>query len=170
MAKLHSLGESRWTRFRAFLRGLLLYNTVYWRRASDEVNRQASRLSPSERARNRPQVDPELLRPRANAARQDLLAGATLPPPPIPANGPRLVLPAVDEALLGARVEPGDPVDPGVHLPGLPPAAEPPEAHRRRVFRRRHPKNVPTGVNPAEIFSRAAAPRPSWLRRLFGGN
>ena len=75
MAKLKSLKETRWTRLRTFLRGLLLYNTVYWRRASDGVDRSASRVGRTERQNKRPRVDPGLLRPRmlpANGMRREI--------------------------------------------------------------------------------------------------
>lgn len=45
------------------IRGLLFYNTVYWRRASDGLNMPS--LSAEERERQRPERNLEIIRPRA---------------------------------------------------------------------------------------------------------
>ena len=44
------------------VRGLLFYNTVYWRRASDGLNMPS--LSQEERARQRPERNLEIIKPR----------------------------------------------------------------------------------------------------------
>ena len=46
------------------IRGLLFYNTVYWRRASDGL--RPPRLTPAERKALAPAPIPEVIRPRAN--------------------------------------------------------------------------------------------------------
>ena len=47
-----------------FIRGLLFYNTVYWRRASDGLN--PPKLSPRERLLHQPSRNLEIIRPREN--------------------------------------------------------------------------------------------------------
>lgn len=148
-------------RFKAFLRGLLLYNTVYWRRASDAVDRRASRVTRAERERSRPQVDPEVLRPRALPRANSSPARDPLTRP-LP---PRAVGPTV--------FPPPSPAPPTLETSG--PLSLPPEAERRRrrVMRRKQSR---TGVDPTRVFSAlqrgtdTAGKRKGWLKRLFGGS
>ena len=49
-------------RFTQFVKGVFLYNTVYWRRASDDLDIQ--RMSREERANLRPKRNLEIIRPR----------------------------------------------------------------------------------------------------------
>lgn len=53
---------TRWTRFIAFLRGILLYNTVYWTRASDGL--KPPKATREERRQSRPVRDLNIIRPR----------------------------------------------------------------------------------------------------------
>lgn len=53
---------TRWTRFKAFLRGLLLYNTVYWTRASDGL--KPPKATREERRQKRPVRDLTIIKPR----------------------------------------------------------------------------------------------------------
>ncbi len=51
-------------RFKQFLKGAFLYNTIYWRRASDDLD--IRHMSREERASVRPKRNLELIRPRGN--------------------------------------------------------------------------------------------------------
>lgn len=53
---------TRWTRFKDFLRGILLYNTVYWTRASDGL--KPPKATREERRQNRPVRDLNIIKPR----------------------------------------------------------------------------------------------------------
>ena len=66
-----------WMRFSQFMKGFFLYNTIYWRRASDDLNIQ--RMSREERANLRPKRDLELIRPRARARAHDARSVLSLP-------------------------------------------------------------------------------------------
>ena len=172
MAKFKSLKESRWTRFRAFLRGVLLYNTVYWRRASDEVDRSASRLGRTERERQRPRVDPELLRPRVRptneAAETTSVTGTATPEEssrtsPSPRLAPRVVSPAMSGEIFGSHL-PDAGNDQREGLSGA--------RRKRRVMRRRelHDK----AIDPGRVLRTHGpnAPSPTtmgrWWRWLLG--
>ena len=67
-----------WMRFKQFMKGAFLYNTIYWRRASDDLNIQ--RMSREERASLRPKRNLEIIRPRERA-RAHLTEGALSLPP-----------------------------------------------------------------------------------------
>ena len=110
-------------RFTQFMKGVFLYNTIYWRRASDDLEIQ--RMSREERANLRPKRDLEIIRPRENP-RPTNTSGLSLPPevrePTRPAPTP--VQPAPHSELKGEEE--------GV------------EIHRRRKRRRsRHSKVMP---------------------------
>lgn len=77
-------------RFWQLVRGLLFYNTVYWRRASDGLNMPS--LSAEERERQRPARNLEIIRPRVRprahieAAKRGELSDPTelaIPEPPV---------------------------------------------------------------------------------------
>lgn len=53
---------TRWTRFKDFLRGMLLYNTVYWTRASDGL--KPPKATREERRQKRPVRDLTIIKPR----------------------------------------------------------------------------------------------------------
>lgn len=53
---------TRWSRFVAFLRGILLYNTIYWSRASDGL--RPPRPTREERRQKRPVRDLTIIKPR----------------------------------------------------------------------------------------------------------
>jgi hypothetical protein len=57
-----SLVDTRWTRFKELVRGLLFYNTVYWRRASDGL--KPPKLTPEERRSLAPPKNLDVIRPR----------------------------------------------------------------------------------------------------------
>ena len=78
---LKSLHQNRWARVREFLRGLLLYNTVYWRRASDSTRNNKNRVRRNELEAPRP--DPGMVKPRARAT--PLVATPTPPETPVDA-------------------------------------------------------------------------------------
>ncbi len=56
------LREPLYLRVWHLIRGLLFYNTVYWRRASDGLNLPS--LTPEERERQRPERNLEIIKPR----------------------------------------------------------------------------------------------------------
>ncbi len=56
------LREPLYLRVWHLVRGLLFYNTVYWRRASDGLNLPS--LTPEERERQRPERNLEIIKPR----------------------------------------------------------------------------------------------------------
>lgn len=56
------LREPLYLRVWRLIRGLLFYNTVYWRKASDGLNLPT--LTPEERERQRPERNLEIIRPR----------------------------------------------------------------------------------------------------------
>lgn len=164
--------ETRWTRLRAFLRGLLFYNTVYWKRASDEVDRRASRVGRAEREKLRPRVDPELLRPRARAKAEPRAPDSDVAPGDAPSRSaparsetnppPRLASPATGDSLFAP------------HLPDAASDAEQGTSYsrrRRRVMRRRelHDKAVDPGrALRARLDAKPKRDMPPWLRWLLG--
>lgn len=118
-----------WMRFKQFMKGVFLYNTIYWRRASDDLDIQ--RMSREERANLRPKRNLEIIRPRER---------------------PR---PAADGAVLSLPPEYGERSDliPAVQVSEPSPAEASPvesdleetvEIHRRKKRRRgRHSKVTP---------------------------
>ncbi len=66
-----------WMRFSQFMKGFFLYNTIYWRRASDDLNIQ--RMSREERANLRPKRDLEIIRPRERARARETKSVLSLP-------------------------------------------------------------------------------------------
>ena len=169
MAKFKSLKETRWTRFRTFLRGLLLYNTVYWRRASDGVDRNASRVGRMERQNKRPRVDPELLRPRtlsaielrkeeADNARRTRNAEAEAPD----VSASRRAMPAMGDELFGGHLP--DAADHAV-------SGETRSRRKRRTVRRRELRD--NAVDPGRVLrnrndAQSRRLMPGWLRWLIG--
>ena len=79
-----------WMRLTRFVKGVFLYNTIYWKRASDDLN--IHRMSREERASLRPKRDLDIIRPRervrAKQSRSVLSAAGEYsepePPPPAP--------------------------------------------------------------------------------------
>ena len=120
------LETTLWMRLTQFFKGVFLYNTIYWRRASDDLEIQ--RMSREERANLRPKRDLEIIRPREN---------------PRPTNASLLSLPPeVSEPLrsVPAAVEPAD----SSPRPGVDGEEEGVEIHRRKKRRRsRHSKVMP---------------------------
>ena len=58
------LKETFWSRVYRLFYGMVFYNTIYWRRASDGL--QPPRLTRDERLLNRPPLDVRKIKPRAN--------------------------------------------------------------------------------------------------------
>ncbi len=76
-----------WMRFSRFMKGIFLYNTIYWRRASDDLD--IKRMSREERAALRPKRDLEIIRPRERARAHQaqpsrILRGGEYSEPPAP--------------------------------------------------------------------------------------
>ncbi len=116
-----------WMRFKQFMKGVFLYNTIYWRRASDDLD--IHHMSREERADLRPKRNLEIIRPRERP--RAVIADSVLSLPPE----------------YGERSEPA----PLVQV-SAPPVAEHPatpedgtvEIHRRKKRRRgRHSSLMP---------------------------
>ena len=120
------LETTLWMRLTQFLKGVFLYNTIYWRRASDDLDIQ--RMSREERANLRPKRDLEIIRPREN---------------PRPTNASVLSLPPeVSEPVRSVPSAVG-PVEPSSR-PVVAGEEEGVEMHRRKKRRRsRHSKVMP---------------------------
>ena len=112
-------------RLTQFVKGVFLYNTIYWRRASDDLDIQ--RMSREERASLRPKRNLDIIRPREN--------------PRPTTGGPTLSLPAeVSEPTRPAAASALSPES--SHQPAA--AEEGIEIHRRKKRRRgRHSKVMP---------------------------
>ena len=70
---MHKQGDDTFgRRLKLLVRGMLFYNTIYWKRASDVLD--PPKLRPEERQGYAPQRDPDVVRPRENprARLQDL--------------------------------------------------------------------------------------------------
>ena len=86
------LKESFFSRVYRLFYGMVFYNTIYWRRASDGL--QPTKLSRDERLQNRPVRDLAKIRPRANPrARIEAVENGTpdVSVPLIIGSAPRLV-------------------------------------------------------------------------------
>ena len=124
-----------WIRFKQLMKGVFLYNTIYWRRASDDLDIQ--RMSREERASLRPKRNLEIIRPRERpAARSFPTQVLSLPPE----YGERSDLPPL--------VQISEPPPPPVAAAPSPvksaDADETVEIHRRKKRRRsRHSKVMP---------------------------
>lgn len=67
-----------WMRFSRFLKGVFLYNTIYWKRASDDLN--IRHMSREERATLRPKRDLDIIRPRENPRPTSAATALSQPP------------------------------------------------------------------------------------------
>ena len=121
-----------WMRFKQFLKGVFLYNTIYWRRASDDLD--IKRMSREERASLRPKRDLEIIRPRENPRPVN---ASVLNLPPEAAERPFMPTPEMREPAQSMSVEPPS-ADAAVQV------EEGVEIHRRKKRRRsRHSKVIP---------------------------
>ena len=116
-------------RLTQFVKGVFLYNTIYWKRASDDLDIQ--HMSREERATLRPKRNLDIIRPRGN------------PRPTV--GGPMLSLPTEISEPESTRpgavlAEPTRPVEPSPSSV----AGEDVEVRRRKKRRRsRHSKVMP---------------------------
>ena len=171
------LKEPFWKRLRLLARGLLFYNTVYWRRASDGL--RPPTLSPTERKLYEPPLDLDMVRPRQNPrarlelarAKKKLRAIARQSPVPVrpeepPLNlpirrtkGPKLGQPAAGPATLaGTSAAPetigAEPLAGSIMVPGT-------------VLK------IPVGIRPRPIIlrrrhrRRRSADSKGWFKTLF---
>ena len=131
-----------------FIRGVLFYNTVYWKRASDDLNPPS--LSREERLNAQPARNLEIIRPREHPRAKIVAArGAQISLPVVglmPASEPDSAEP-VSEVLESVPeiIEP--PVEPDpVAAPPPAEATGPEVVIRRRRYRRRHNKVRPSQV------------------------
>ncbi len=144
-----------------FIRGLLFYNTVYWKRASDDLN--PPRLSRKDRQHYQPTRDLTIIRPREKP-RANLDSTQSLPisvpevePPPIASE------PVLPEELEATKLSLPFPVEP--EPPQSPEALPPPPPDvmvKRRRYRRRR--------NKVSAFPSSAmgGEKTGLLGRLFG--
>ncbi len=120
-----------WMRFKQFVKGVFLYNTIYWRRASDDLD--IKRMSREERANLRPIRNLDIIRPREN-------------PRPIPTTVLTLPPDAAERSYLPAEPEVQEPAR-SAPSPRIVPAAageDSVEIHRRKKRRRsRHSQVMP---------------------------
>ena len=127
-----------WMRFSRFIKGVFLYNTIYWKRASDDLNIQ--HMSREERSSLRPRRNLDIIRPRENPRPTGPTENLSFPPevsePPQSVEPPRRTLVNEDEGV---------------------------EVHRRRKRRRsRHSQ-----VMPKQYYDPAHEPSGKILGWLF---
>ena len=140
-----------WMRFKQFMKGAFLYNTIYWRRASDDLNIQ--RMSREERASLRPKRNLEIIRPRERARAHVAKGVLSLPPEYAdqldPASGGQVSLPPAEQTPRPlANTEDGDTVV---------------EIHRRKKRRAsRHSR-----VTPKRYYDFSDNPKGGFLSWLF---
>jgi hypothetical protein len=179
-----SLRQTRWTRVREFLRGLLLYNTVYWRRASDSTRNNKNRIRRNELEAPRP--DPGMVKPRARAT--PLVAD------PIPTEAPAVAASASSTestamsslARAAADAEAATPENASAataalvaalsallaRSPAAPAKATPPKAAPKVILPATAPKSR-RRLRPSNDLSNVSLERGKrrrhrgWLRRLF---
>ena len=64
LATHHTLQDTFWTRLRNLIKGMLLYGTINWRRASDGM--KPPKLTPSQRRTAMPSKNLDVIKPREN--------------------------------------------------------------------------------------------------------
>ena len=149
-----------WMRFSRFIKGVFLYNTIYWKRASDDL--QPKRMSREERASLRPVRDLNVIRPREKPRAAIELAKVVKPPandwpegkpPPFAPAPPPVAAPEEVVIPVEAPAPAGQATGPEV-----PEAAAEVEIRRRKRHRRsRHGKVIPSTFQDPEggsFFSR----------------
>ena len=140
-----------WMRITQFVKGVFLYNTIYWKRASDDLN--IRHMSREERATLRPKRNLDIIRPRENP-RPVNVPTLSLPPE---VREPRPAAPAVPIAPVAPEpVHAAEPAPPAGREDGM-------EIHRRKKRRRsRHSK-----VLPKQYYDPAHEPSGGILGWLF---
>jgi len=139
-----------------FIRGLLFYNTVYWKRASDGL--RPTSLSREERRTHQPARNLEIIRPREHpraklsAARGGQVSLPTVAMPNMPAE------PGATEGLASEDASSEQPPGPGVD--GHPEGSE--VIIKRRRYRRKRSKARPSHVG-ADPTVNAKASYFGWL-------
>lgn len=101
-ARFKRTWSSRWKRFAEWVKRLLLYGRLDWRKASDDA--KPPRLTAAERAAYEPRFEIQAIKPR-NVSAADLQPEPAPAPPPAPTPGvaPTSGLP-IDPALLAAAL------------------------------------------------------------------
>ncbi len=171
LATHKSLKVTFWTRTRDFLKDILLYGSVNWRRASDEL--QPPRLSPTERKMAMPTKNLEVIKPRHNP--QAALI-KTLPKKPLTAKLPDVTAGAiVSDPLLesdGPTSLPKQPLLPKRAVAEIEPAADEAgvEGDGQIIVRRRrrhHRGSLLAKRAPRSVVQYNDS-KPGLLARLFG--
>ena len=171
MATHKNLQVTTWTRLRDLVKGLLLYGSFNWHRASDGL--KPPRLSPHERKTAMPAKIPEVIKPRENpqaalfksapkkvAPTKDITAGAIVSDPLLPPDPP-------------ATLSRNSQVDtPSGYETALPRAEETvPDSEETVIVRRRrrHRRNgLSARLAPRTLGQFSEARKPGLLARLFG--
>ncbi len=141
-----TLEDTYWSRLKLLIRGLLFYNTIYWRRASDGLN--PPKLTRAERKAYAPPKDPEVVKPRVkpraridqarrNQMLQELSRLRFKLPPAIAGTIPASAVPqAIEQPLPLARPMPAPlaPLQAASSVKGLhsPPSGMPMKRRRKR--------------------------------------
>ena len=170
MATHKTLQVTTWTRFRELIKGLLLYGSYNWNRASDGL--KPPKLSPQERKTAMPAKVPEVIKPRENpqaalfksapkkvASIKGITAGAIVSDPLLPPDPPTTAKTSYVDAPSGYEATPPQAVEPA-------PGAEETVIVRRRRRHRRHGLSARLAPRTLGLFSEAR--KPGLLARLFG--
>ena len=174
LAPHHTLQDTFWTRFRDLIKGLLLYGTINWRRASDGL--KPPKLTPLERKIAMPSKNLDVIKPRENP--QAALV-KTLPK--------KVSYPKVWDVTAGAIVSdpllsPDQPPVSSKRFHAAPPSGHEmveslieeqvaPEADETVVVRRRrrhHRHGLMSRRTPRSPFQFGEARKPGLLARWFG--
>ncbi len=152
-------------RFWHFIRGLLFYNTVYWKRASDEVN--PPKLTRRERRDYQPERNLEIIRPRERPRARIIAARDAEVTAPNVADAPAAVAPPTPVRPVAPPPPPAPPVA-GAFRP-------PTEVYKQRgeeriIKRRRYRRLRPGSHDPRGIMDPAADASTGLFRRLFKGD
>ena len=170
-----SLQVTPWTRVRDLIKGILLYGSVNWSRASDGL--KPPKLSPHERKVAMPAKNLDVIKPRENPQAAlikatpktsqpikpfDVTAGAIVSDPLVPSDG----LPVLPKRFHAAP--------PSEHELTTKPLEEeasvagPDETIVVRRRRRHHRHGQLTRRAPRSIFQFGDTPKPGLIARLFG--
>ena len=170
MATHKSLQVTTWTRLRDLIKGLLLYGSFNWHRASDGL--KPPRLSPLERKTAMPAKIPEVIKPRENpqaalskaapkkaAPIKDITAGAIVSDPLLPSDPPAAFSRAFSvDSPSGYEAAPSPVVEAAAD-------AEETVIVRRRRRHRRH--GLSARLAPRTLGPFSEARKPGLLARLF---
>ena len=171
MATHKTLQVTTWTRLRDLIKGLLLYGSFNWHRASDGL--KPPKLSPQERKTAMPAKIPEVIKPRENpqaalfkatpkkvAPLRDITAGAIVSDPLLPSEPPTTF-----SKNFQADTPPGYEAAPSRTEEAVPGTEETVIVRRRRRHRRH---GLSARLAPRTLGPLSEARKPGLLARLFG--